>query len=112
MTQQIKEVAFATNELKQACLKLERGKFEEKQLFEFINRAVDDLKNNPFCGIRIPKKLWPKEYIKKYKVTNLWKYNLPDYWRLIYTLIGNKIRIISMILEWMNHKDYEKKFKY
>jgi len=112
MTQQIREVAFANNELKKAYSELKKGKFEEKQLSEFINRAINDLKNNPFCGIRIPKKLWPKEYIKKYEITNLWKYNLPNYWRLIYTLIGNEIKIVSMILEWMNHKDYEKRFRY
>lgn len=62
----IKEVAFADIKLKESYLELKEGKFEEKQLFEFINRAIDDLKENPFCGIRVPKKLWPKEYIQKY----------------------------------------------
>ena len=108
----IKEVAFANQNLKQAYLKLKEGKFEEKKLFEFINRAIDDLKENPFCGARIHKKLWPKEYIKKYKITNLWKYNLPSSWRLTYTLMGDEVKIISMVLEWMDHKDYERRFKY
>jgi len=39
--------------------------------------------------------------------------NLPDTWRLIYALKSpTKIEIISVILEWMSHKDYERRFKY
>lgn len=60
----------------------------------------------------ISEKLWPNEYIKKYKITNLWKYDLPDGWRLIYTIESNKIKIVSIILEWFDHKNYERKFNY
>ena len=82
----IKEIAFATNSLSEAFLKLNERKFEDKQLFRFINRAIDDLKDNPFCGIRVARRLWPKEYVQKFSIINLWKYNLPDSWRLIYTI--------------------------
>lgn len=108
----IKEVAFVNKNLKNTYFNLKEGKFEEKKLFEFVTRAINDLKENPFCGVKIPKKLWPKEYIKKYGINNLRKYNLPNAWRLIYTLEGDEIKIISMILEWFNHKDYERRFKY
>ena len=106
------EVAFGNQNLKSAYFKLKEGKFEEKQLSEFIDRAINDLKINPFCGIKIPRRLWPKEYISKFDITNLWKYNLPDAWRLLYTLSGDNIKIVSIILEWMNHKDYERRFGY
>ena len=108
----INEVAFADIKIKKSYLELKEGKFEEKQLFEFINRAIEDLKENPFCGIRVPKNLWPKEYLQKYQITNLWKYNLPNYWRLIYTLVGNEVKIVSMILEWFSHPEYERRFHY
>ena len=36
---------------------VEQGKFEDKQLFEFISGAVQDLKKNPMCGLKIQKKL-------------------------------------------------------
>ena len=84
---------------------------ENKKLLDWINGAIEDLKKSPSCGIKIPKKLWPKEY-KKHDITNLWKYNLPDAWRLTYTIRENEVEIISMVLEWMNHKEYEKRFKY
>ena len=40
------------------------------------------------------------------------KYNLPNAWRLAYTLKGNEVEIISIILEWFDHEGYEKRFGY
>lgn len=112
MIERMKHVGFADEETKQAFFALSKGKFEEKQLLHNLEKAVDELKENPFVGIKIPQKLWPKQYIKKYCINNLRKYDLPDGWRLIYTIKGNEIEIISVILEWFKHKDYEKKFGY
>jgi len=107
-----REVAFINESLKEIFFELEKGKFKDKQLFGFINHAIDDLKENPLCGIKISKRLWPIDYIKKYKINNLWKYNLPNSWRLIYTIKEDQITIVSIILEWFRHKDYERRFKY
>ena len=86
---------------------------EEDFIKKSIRRAIEDLKQNAFCGIQIPKRIFPPEYIKKYCITNLWKYDLPNGWRLIYTIVSeNEIKIISAILEWFNHKDYERMFHY
>ena len=111
MNKQI-NVAFISQKLKEQFEYLKEGKFEDKELYKFINRAIDDLKLNPLCGIKIPKKLWPKEYVQKYNVTNLWKYDLPNVWRLIYTIESDEIKIVSIILEWFDHKEYEKRFNY
>ena len=105
-------VAFISQKLKENFELLNKGKFQDKELYKFINKAIDNLKDNPTCGIKIPKKLWPKYYVQEYKVTNLWKYDLPKGWRLIYTIETNEIRIVSVILEWFNHKEYEKRFNY
>ena len=105
-------VAFGDKKIEQEFELLKDGKFKDKQLYEFIDRAIKDLKNNPACGIKLSKKLWPKVYIEKYSLTNLWKYDLPNAWRLIYTIKENDITILNVILEWFSHKDYEKRFKY
>lgn len=105
-------VAFISSALKNNFDGLNNGKFEDKQLYHFINRAIEDLKLNPLCGIRIPKKLWPKEYLQNYEITNLWKYNLPNAWRLTYTIESDEIKIVSIILNWMTHKEYERLFGY
>ena len=57
-------VAFGDKKIENEFESLNAGKFEDKQLYDFINRAIKDLKQNPNCGIKIPKNLWPKEYIK------------------------------------------------
>lgn len=86
---------------------------DNENLKKWIRRAIEDLKQNAFCGIPLPKRLIPKEYLSKYKITNLWKYDLPDGWRLIYSITTpDKIEILSVILEWFNHPDYERRFKY
>ena len=102
-------VVFADEKLKEAFEKLEK---EDPTLHKFLTRAIDDLKENPFCGIPISKRLIPKIYIKKYGINNLWKYNLPGAWRLLYSVTGNKVSIIAIILEWLSHKEYERRFKY
>ena len=83
-----------------------------KQLLKAIERETNNLFQNPHRGIQIPKKQVPKKYIEEYDVTNLWKINLPDYWRMLYTITGNELEIISIILEFMDHKDYNKLFGY
>lgn len=105
-------VGFADEKIKQAFLELEQGKGAEPHLFEFLSRAFDDLKKDPGCGIKIPRKLWPKEYIQKYEIDNLWKYDLPNGWRMIYTIRANQVTILSVVLEWFDHKEYERRFGY
>ena len=104
-------VSFATKKLADNFDNLKDGKFQDKRLFSFIERALDDLKLDPSCGTKIQKRVWPKEY-KKYGISNLWKYDLPNAWRLIYTIKVDEVQLLSIILEWFTHKEYEKRFKY
>jgi len=106
------EIQFANENVKKAFEKLKSKKSEEVRLYEWISRAFSDLKENPFCGIQVPRRLIPRPYIQKYRVKNLWKYNLPNAWRLMYSIETNQLVIISIILEWLDHKEYERRFKY
>jgi len=106
------EVRFAEEKVKESFERLKESKTEDKKLYEWINRALDNLEENAFCGIQIPKRLIPKIYIEKYGIDNLWKYDLPRGWRLIYSVANNEICILSLVLEWMNHKNYERRFNY
>ena len=105
-------VGFGDAKIKAAFQSLKKGRGAEPHLYRFLDRAFDDLKGDPFCGIKIPHKLWPKEYVRKYGIDNLWKYDLPDGWRLIYTVRANEVTILTVVLEWFSHKDYERRFRY
>jgi Txe/YoeB family toxin of Txe-Axe toxin-antitoxin module len=83
---------------------------EDKNLHKWISRAIDDLEEDAFCGIQIPKRLIPQVYIDKYGIDNLWKYDLPKGWRLLYSVANDEVCILSIILEWIDHKDYERRF--
>ena len=106
------EIKFAEARLEKTLQNLKVSKTEEEKLYKWIQRALADLKENAFCGIQLPKRLIPRIYISKYGIDNLWKYDLPKGWRLIYSVTNGNVCIISIILEWMNHKDYERRFNY
>lgn len=86
---------------------------EKDPIKKALKKAIRDIQNNAFCGRNVKKNLIPKELISKYKISNLWIYNLPSAWRLLYSITPSEnINIIAAVLDWMNHKDYEKLFKF
>jgi len=103
------EIVFAENKIEKEFNNLK----ETDEIKIYIKRAIKDIMQNAYSGTPLPKRLFPKEYIQKYKINNLWKYDLPDGWRLIYTITTpNKVEILAVILEWFNHKEYERRFSY
>ena len=81
-------------------------------LLNAINRLFDVIVNNPFYGENAKKDLIPKEYRQKYDADNLFIADLPDYWRMIYTLESDEIEIIAFVLDIIDHDQYNKKFKF
>ena len=102
-------VIFADDKLEEAFNSLN----EDDWLKRAIRKAIDDLKENAFCGERIKKDQIPKEYIKKYGIDNLLWYPLPNAWRLVYSIISqDNIKILAVIIDYYDHKNYERKFGY
>ena len=103
-------IRFEDYKLRQAFYKL---RVKNPSLFKQVNHALDKIEQNAFSGIQIPKRLFPP----KWRIyTNLWKYNLPGGWRIIYTMAPpdrkGEIIVLAIILEWIPHKEYEGLFKY
>lgn len=96
------------NELVGEQIKQGKQNSQEIQLLKSIKQKVEFIKANPFYGDNIPKKLIPQEY----NVTNLWRTELTNYWRLLYTIKGDQIEIICFILDIIDHPTYDKKFGY
>lgn len=106
------KIRFADKKIQEAFYKLEQGDPSQKELFKFINQALDNIEKNAFCGIQIPKKIKVEEYQRKYLIKNLWKYDLPKGWRLIYSVTKEEIEVVSLVVEWFDHKNYERRFNY
>ena len=106
-------IRFVNVSVQQAFESLKKGDMQEKEMYRLITQAMDNLEKNAFCGIQIPKQQIPSEYRKNYAVDNLWKYDLPRGWRLIYSIRGEQAFVVSIVLEWFfSHKEYERRFHY
>jgi len=85
---------------------------DHQTLLNSIKQKIEIMKVNPEYGLHIHKDRIPKEYIRDYDVNNLWKINLAGAWRMIYTIRGSNVEIISLILDIIDHNSYNKKFGY
>lgn len=85
---------------------------QDQQLLKSIEHKISYLKMNSQAGIAIPKKQIPREYIERYNVTNLWKMDLVNGWRLIYTLKNEEVEVLAVILDFYDHPAYDKIFGY
>ena len=81
-------------------------------LLRSINRVKEELKQNPFAGNQVSKKQIPGKYVLKCGIDNLWRIELADRWRLVYTITGNQVEIVNFVLDIFSHKDYDKVFGY
>ena len=77
-----------------------------------IERVIDLLKKNPFAGDQVPRRQLPDKYAKKYDAENIWRIELANRWRLVYTITGNKLEVINFVMDIFDHKDYDKVFGY
>ena len=104
---------------------------EAKEVYEYLNREAPDsktecmilkavkqkielIKANTHYGDPISKNLIPIEYKKKYGIRNLFRVELPNFWRMLYSLTegDTKIEIVAFVLDIIDHRDYNKKFGY
>lgn len=115
MSEFVHEIRYSS-EFNDAFIRLtvraEKGDGKSKYLLSLIIKANAKLFQNKEAGTKIPRKLWPVEYLQKYGVTNLWKYKLDSNWRLLYTITGDQVRFFVIYLEYLRHKEYERKFGY
>lgn len=86
----------------------------EAIILRALSKKIEFIKSNPHYGDPVSKKLIPEEYKSKYGVTNLFRVELPNYWRMLYTLADGetKVEIIAFVLDVIDHKGYDKKFGY
>ncbi len=83
-----------------------------QSILRSIDRVKGWLKDNPFAGDQVKKGQIPNCYIEEAGITNLWRIELSNYWRLMYTIQSNEVEVIDFVLDIIDHKEYDKKFGY
>lgn len=86
----------------------------QRSILNSIDKKKELIKANPHYGEPIAKDKIPDEYKKRYGVTNLFRVELSNFWRMLYTLTNDEteIEIIAFVLDITDHKKYNKKFGY
>ena len=86
----------------------------ERSILNAIMKKKDLIKANPHYGEPISKDKIPQEYRLKYGATNLFRVELSNYWRMLYTLTNDEteVEIIAFILDIVDHEKYDKKLGY
>ena len=100
------------NEIVGKQINSDKESSDEIQLLRSIKQKIEFIRNNPFYGDPIAKNLIPEEYKKKYGTINLFRVELSQFWRMLYTLKGDKIEIVAFVLDIIDHPTYDKKFGY
>jgi len=82
----------------------------DRSILNAINKKVELIKANIHYGEPIAKRLIPEEYKTKYEATNLFRVELPSFWRMLYTLTDgeSQIEIVAFVLDVIDHKEYNK----
>ena len=82
----------------------------EKTIVNAIDKKVELIKKDIHYGAPLSKNDIPKQF----DVSNLFRVELPNYWRMLYTLTESdtKVEIIVFIIEIVDHKEYDKLFGY
>jgi hypothetical protein len=86
---------------------------QSRMILKAVNNKIDLIKANIHYGNPIAKNLIPEEYKIKYGISNLFRVELPAFWRMLYTLTNNnEVEIIAFVLDIIDHPTYNGKFGY
>ena len=100
------DVRFVSKELEDEYRSI---KNTDAALYKSIEKAIEKLKMNRRAGQKIPVDQISKKYVSLYGTAHFWKMKLNREWRLIYTVAGDHVRILTVILSWFkDHKKYQK----
>ncbi len=86
----------------------------ERSILNAVNKKVELIKANFHYGEPIAKDKIPAEYRQKYGISNLFWVELPQFWRMLYSLNPGEteIEIVAFVLEISDHGKYDKLMGY
>jgi len=105
-------VAFVDTKKQSEFETLRNSDTSGRKLFAQLVAALERIETNAFAGIQIPKRLIPDYYLRQHPLRNLWKYDLAGGSRLLYSVEHQDQGVVAIVVEWLDHKEYERRFKY
>jgi len=82
---------------------------QEKKLRWWGDRLAVD----PTAGGHVRRNLIPRDLKRRFGIENLWRVELPDGWRMLYTIVAKPaVRPEVRILRILSHKAYDRLFGY
>lgn len=108
-----KEVrVFLRGQAKESFLELKKRTDKESLiLVRSIERKIEILKSNPQFGDPIKKELIPEKFLQQ-NIHNLYRLELSNFWRMLYTIEGDKVEIFVFVLSISDHKEYDQLLGY
>ena len=100
---------FLKGEAKKTYAELQKSK--DVTILDSFERIKDIVKENPQYGNPIKKERIPQA-LKQLGIHNLYRAQLANYWRMLYTVEGTPEKIFVFILAIIDHKEYDKLFGY
>lgn len=96
---------------------LKGGDRRNEKEHRLLLKGIERLRWNYRAGAHISRKEHQRAfdyYREKYGlgIDNLWKMNVSGDWRMIYTIVGSEIDVISFVLDLIDHKKYDRIFGY
>lgn len=87
---------------------------QDNAILNAFLQKIELVKKTPHYGQAIAKNLIPIEYKRDYDLKNLFRVELPYFWRMLYTLMpsDNGVEIVIVVLDIIDHKRYDKLFGY
>lgn len=83
------------------------------KLYKSITDTINLIRNDPTLGDHVSHNKIPSYYIKKYKIKTLFRIELIDYWRLLYSIhTFDDVGIGILVLDALDHEKYNKRFGY
>ena len=70
------------------------------------------LQGNPYAGTRISQRKTPRYYKRKYPVLFVYRYPVPEAHRIIYIIEKVEDNTHVIIIDFLNHTEYERRLGY
>ena len=82
-----------------------------RSLVRAVHHKIEFVKEDPRYGDAIEKQNIPAKY-KEAGITNLFRVELPQFWRLLYTISSEENKMKIIITDILDHENYNKLFGY